>query len=233
MAAFSSTPKWRPSVPQGASGSVSGRVVATPVPLAVSGIDVTLPPRSIRPAGRPGSGGSDPADADRGAPRASCYGSLPRPATCLQRHGPTVVRTVMSSTQVPVLRSDRCLCDVPPGYRHRTGYPGRGRGTVDRARRENRSRRRNTRGAASLPSREDGRDHARHPPREEERPVSESENPVISAPEPEPHRPRSNQDWWPDQLDLSVLRQHEPRVEPAGRRLRLRRRVRRGSTSTR
>ena len=38
--------------------------------------------------------------------------------------------------------------------------------------------------------------------------MSESENPVIPAPTPEPHRPHSNQDWWPNQLDLSVLRKH-------------------------
>jgi catalase-peroxidase len=46
--------------------------------------------------------------------------------------------------------------------------------------------------------------------------VSESENPVIPAPTPEPHRPRSNRDWWPDQLDLSVLRQNERRPGPLG-----------------
>ena len=46
--------------------------------------------------------------------------------------------------------------------------------------------------------------------------MSESENPVISAPQPDPHRPRSNQDWWPNQLDLSVLRQHAPRPSPLG-----------------
>jgi catalase-peroxidase len=46
--------------------------------------------------------------------------------------------------------------------------------------------------------------------------VSESENPVIAAPTPEPHRPRSNRDWWPDQLDLSVLRQHARPPGPFG-----------------
>jgi catalase-peroxidase len=46
--------------------------------------------------------------------------------------------------------------------------------------------------------------------------VSESENPVIDAPEPEGHRPRTNQDWWPNQLDLSVLHQHSPRGNPLG-----------------
>ncbi len=44
---------------------------------------------------------------------------------------------------------------------------------------------------------------------------SESENPAIDAPTPKGHRPRSNQDWWPDQLDLSVLHQHSPRATPA------------------
>jgi catalase-peroxidase len=44
--------------------------------------------------------------------------------------------------------------------------------------------------------------------------VSESENPAIPAPEPKPHRPRTNQDWWPNQLDLSVLHQHFPRANP-------------------
>lgn len=37
---------------------------------------------------------------------------------------------------------------------------------------------------------------------------SESENPVIPAPEPSRHRPRTNRDWWPNQLDLSVLHQN-------------------------
>jgi catalase-peroxidase len=45
---------------------------------------------------------------------------------------------------------------------------------------------------------------------------SESESPAISAPTPEPHRPRTNQDWWPNQLDLSVLHQHSPQPHPMG-----------------
>ncbi len=45
---------------------------------------------------------------------------------------------------------------------------------------------------------------------------SESENPAIPAPEPAPHRPRTNQDWWPNQVDLQVLRQHERRPGPPG-----------------
>ncbi len=44
---------------------------------------------------------------------------------------------------------------------------------------------------------------------------SESENPVIDAPTPEPGgRPHTNRDWWPNQLDLSVLRQHGPASNP-------------------
>src|SRR3954454_13117604 len=46
--------------------------------------------------------------------------------------------------------------------------------------------------------------------------VSESENPAIPAPQPKPHRPRTIQDWWPDQLDLSVLHQHSPKANPLG-----------------
>ena len=45
---------------------------------------------------------------------------------------------------------------------------------------------------------------------------SESENPAIPAPEPKAHRPRTIQDWWPDQLDLSVLHQHSPKANPLG-----------------
>ncbi len=44
--------------------------------------------------------------------------------------------------------------------------------------------------------------------------TSESENPVIPAPEPEDTRPRTNRDWWPNQLDLSVLHQHSPAGNP-------------------
>jgi catalase-peroxidase len=47
---------------------------------------------------------------------------------------------------------------------------------------------------------------------------SESENPVIPSPTPEPHRPMSNRDWWPNQLDLGILHQHSPRSNPMGER---------------
>jgi catalase-peroxidase len=46
--------------------------------------------------------------------------------------------------------------------------------------------------------------------------VSESENPTIDAPQPSAHRPRTNQDWWPNQLDLSVLHPHNPEGNPLG-----------------
>ena len=41
--------------------------------------------------------------------------------------------------------------------------------------------------------------------KEHTRSVSESENPVIPSPTPKTIRPRTNKDWWPNQLDLSVL----------------------------
>ncbi|HET9020852.1 MAG TPA: catalase/peroxidase HPI [Ornithinibacter sp.] len=43
---------------------------------------------------------------------------------------------------------------------------------------------------------------------------SESESPAIHAPQPRRKRPATNQDWWPDQLDLQVLHQHSPRANP-------------------
>ncbi len=46
--------------------------------------------------------------------------------------------------------------------------------------------------------------------------MSESENPVIPAPEPKQGRPHTNQDWWPNQLDLTVLDKHVPKPNPLG-----------------
>lgn len=44
--------------------------------------------------------------------------------------------------------------------------------------------------------------------------VSESENPAIPSPTPKKSRPRTNQDWWPNQLDLSVLHHHSHLSNP-------------------
>jgi catalase-peroxidase len=44
--------------------------------------------------------------------------------------------------------------------------------------------------------------------------VSESENPAIHAPEVTAHRPRTNRDWWPNQLDLSVLHKNTAAATP-------------------
>jgi catalase-peroxidase len=45
---------------------------------------------------------------------------------------------------------------------------------------------------------------------------SESENPAIPSPTPKPTRLGTNQDWWPNQLNLQVLHQHSPRSDPMG-----------------
>ncbi len=45
---------------------------------------------------------------------------------------------------------------------------------------------------------------------------SESENPVIPSPAPKQHRPMSNRDWWPNQLDLSILHKHARESDPMG-----------------
>ncbi|QYC42342.1 Catalase-peroxidase [Nonomuraea coxensis DSM 45129] len=46
---------------------------------------------------------------------------------------------------------------------------------------------------------------------------SESENPAIDSPDAKRHgRPRTNRDWWPNQLDLSVLRAHSSKSNPLG-----------------
>ncbi|MFC7358771.1 catalase/peroxidase HPI [Nocardioides astragali] len=45
---------------------------------------------------------------------------------------------------------------------------------------------------------------------------SESENPAIDSPEPKVGRPHTNQDWWPHQVDLSVLHAHSEKGNPLG-----------------
>src|SRR5207244_10479489 len=44
--------------------------------------------------------------------------------------------------------------------------------------------------------------------------VSESENPAIPSPTPKRTPPRTNQDWWPNQLDLSILHRHTDLSNP-------------------
>jgi catalase-peroxidase len=46
--------------------------------------------------------------------------------------------------------------------------------------------------------------------------TSESENPAIPSPTPKVPSPRTNHDWWPNQLDLSVLHRHSPLSDPMG-----------------
>src|SRR5690349_7763618 len=46
---------------------------------------------------------------------------------------------------------------------------------------------------------------------------SESENPAVPSPTPKTGgRPHTNKDWWPNQLDLSVLHAHSPAGNPLG-----------------
>ncbi|GAC69617.1 catalase/peroxidase HPI [Gordonia soli] len=46
--------------------------------------------------------------------------------------------------------------------------------------------------------------------------ASESENPAIPSPTPKAHAPLKNQDWWPEQIDLSVLHAHDTKSSPFG-----------------
>ncbi|GAB4010051.1 catalase/peroxidase HPI [Nocardioides ultimimeridianus] len=45
---------------------------------------------------------------------------------------------------------------------------------------------------------------------------SESENPAIDSPQAQVPHPRTNKDWWPNQLDLSVLHAHSTAGNPLG-----------------
>ncbi|MFC9873393.1 catalase/peroxidase HPI [Nocardia salmonicida] len=47
--------------------------------------------------------------------------------------------------------------------------------------------------------------------------ASESENPAIPSPTAKPdQRPRTNKDWWPEQIDVSVLHAHSSKANPLG-----------------
>ena len=45
---------------------------------------------------------------------------------------------------------------------------------------------------------------------------SESENPAIDSPTPTNHAPRTNQDWWPEQVDVAVLHRQPAKGNPLG-----------------
>ncbi|MCW2550382.1 MAG: katG, partial [Mycobacterium sp.] len=59
--------------------------------------------------------------------------------------------------------------------------------------------------------------HSRPPyPEEPTASRSESENPAIDSPTPKAHGPMKNQDWWPEQIDVSVLHAHSSKGNPLG-----------------
>ncbi|UXA20456.1 catalase/peroxidase HPI [Mycobacterium sp. SMC-4] len=45
---------------------------------------------------------------------------------------------------------------------------------------------------------------------------SESENPAIDSPKPKSHAPLTNRDWWPEQVDVSVLHKQNEKGNPLG-----------------
>lgn len=45
---------------------------------------------------------------------------------------------------------------------------------------------------------------------------SESENPIIDSPTPKAHAPLTNKDWWPEQVDVSVLHKQSSKGNPFG-----------------
>ncbi len=45
---------------------------------------------------------------------------------------------------------------------------------------------------------------------------SDSENPVIDSPSPKGDAPLTNQDWWPNQVDIIRLHPHSPQGNPLG-----------------
>ena len=46
--------------------------------------------------------------------------------------------------------------------------------------------------------------------------MSDSENPALDSPTPKAHGPLTNQDWWPDQIDVSKLHRNSPVSNPLG-----------------
>jgi catalase-peroxidase len=46
--------------------------------------------------------------------------------------------------------------------------------------------------------------------------MSETESPVIPSPTPADHQPLTNRDWWPNQVDVSVLHAHDNLSNPMG-----------------
>ena len=46
--------------------------------------------------------------------------------------------------------------------------------------------------------------------------VSESENPVIPSPTPKAHTPMTNQDWWPNQINVATLHAQSEKATPLG-----------------
>jgi catalase-peroxidase len=46
--------------------------------------------------------------------------------------------------------------------------------------------------------------------------MSESESPAVPSPTPKKSRPRTNRDWWPNQVDLSVLHKPAAKGNPLG-----------------
>ncbi|BBZ28628.1 catalase-peroxidase 2 [Mycolicibacterium madagascariense] len=59
--------------------------------------------------------------------------------------------------------------------------------------------------------------HSRPPyPEEPTASKSESENPAIESPKPKAHGPLKNQDWWPEQIDVSKLHRQSSKANPFG-----------------
>ena len=46
--------------------------------------------------------------------------------------------------------------------------------------------------------------------------MSDSENPAIDSPTPKEGAPLTNQDWWPNQVDVAKLHPHSPQSNPLG-----------------